>query len=172
MVAHLSWLIKIVTKRHEVLRRWYPLYLPDFRKVTKNKNSALGVNEFIKNHALEWIVAIHGFRDSVLVRKLRLSLGMQKLSAKRGVLVMLLKRCYVHQICIFISLFFYHFAVTWKKKHDNRRKSYREMFLYEISIIIISICRKLGSVSPMKQKIKLRSPNSSPQAKWYVKKII
>ena len=46
------------------------------------------------------------------------------------------------------------------------------MFLYEISIIIISICRKLGSVSSMKQKIKLRSPNSSPQAKWYVKKII
>ena len=45
-------------------------YLPDFRKVTKNKNSAAGVNEFIKNHALEWIVAIHGCRDSVLVRKL------------------------------------------------------------------------------------------------------
>ena len=35
------------------------------------------------------------------------------------------------------------------------------MFICEISIIIILICRKLGSVGPAQQEIKLPSPNSS-----------
>ena len=33
------------------------------------------------------------------------------------------------------------------------------MFICEISIIIILICQKLGSVGPVQQKIKLPSPN-------------
>ena len=41
----------------------------DSPKVTKNKNSAAGVNKFIKN-ALEWLGAMHGFSDSVPVGKL------------------------------------------------------------------------------------------------------
>ena len=34
----------------------------------------------------------------------------------------------------------------------------KEMFMGEISIIIILICQKLGSVRPLQQKIKLPSP--------------
>ena len=33
------------------------------------------------------------------------------------------------------------------------------MFICKISIIIILICQKLGSVGPIQQKIKLHSPN-------------
>ena len=34
------------------------------------------------------------------------------------------------------------------------------MFIKEISIIIILVCRKLGSVGPVQQKIKLTSSNN------------
>ena len=34
------------------------------------------------------------------------------------------------------------------------------MFICEISIIIILICQKLGSVGPVQQKIKCSSPNT------------
>ena len=34
------------------------------------------------------------------------------------------------------------------------------MFIKEISIIIILVCRKLGSVGPVQQKIKLPSSNN------------
>ena len=33
------------------------------------------------------------------------------------------------------------------------------MFICDISIIIILICQKLGSVAPVQQKVKLPSPN-------------
>ena len=36
----------------------------------------------------------------------------------------------------------------------------RKMFICEISIIIILICQKLGSVGPVQQKIKCSSPNT------------
>lgn len=58
MVAHLDRLLKIETDNHEVLQRWNALYHLDCCKVSKNKNSAAGVNKFLKNHALQWSGAI------------------------------------------------------------------------------------------------------------------
>ena len=39
------------------------------------------------------------------------------------------------------------------------------MFVWEISIIIILICRKLGTFGPVQEKIKLLSPN--PQSEIF-----
>ena len=74
-----------------------------------------------------------------------------------------IQQCQVHQI------FFMYFTVILKKKiildRININSKKKEMFICEISIIIILICQKLGSVGPVQQKIKLPLPNSH----WAIK---
>ena len=42
------------------------------------------------------------------------------------------------------------------------------MFICEISIIIILICRKLRSIGPIQQKIRLPSPNMYIEEKYFI----
>ena len=72
-----------------------------------------------------------------------------------------IQRCQVHQ-----SFVFYVFYCNLKEKYHIRRNinsKKREMFIYEISIVIFLICKKLGSVGLVQQKIKLSSPYSKPE---------
>ena len=65
-------------------------------------------------------------------------------------LYFVIQRCQVHWIFVFYILY-----CNPKEKQIAKRK----MFLGEISIIIILICQKLGTVGPVQQKIKLPSSN-------------
>ena len=67
-----------------------------------------------------------------------------------------IQQCQVHQIFVFNV-----FYCNLKEKDHIRRNinsKKKEMYICEISIIIILICRKLGWVGPVQQKIKLPSP--------------
>ena len=68
-----------------------------------------------------------------------------------------IQRCQLYQIFVFIC-----FTVTEKKKIILQEKYIvkTKMVIPEISIIIL-ICRKLRSVGPVQQKIKLPLPNAT-----------
>ena len=71
----------------------------------------------------------------------------------------MIQRCQVHQFFVL-----YVFYCNLKgEKHIRRNISIKkkEILICEISIIIILICQKLGSVLPVQQKVKLPSPNAT-----------
>ena len=67
-----------------------------------------------------------------------------------------IQRCQVDQIFAFNVFYCNLKEKDYIRRNINNKK---EMFICEISIIIISICQKLRSVGPVQQKIKLPSPN-------------
>ena len=63
-----------------------------------------------------------------------------------------IQQCQVHRIFVFYVFYCGLKENDHIRRNKNSKKKFKKMFICEISIIIILIYRKLGSVGPVQQK--------------------